>query len=715
MPNSVPAAPESGEFPLSVTVARQIDLLCDAFERQWRAGGPPDVAAFLAQLPAATAALRVELAAVELEMRCLSSQTVPSAELAARFSIPITTIELWLQKLHEQALPQPYAAAATSALQPESTSTLPPTLSAKSPGREQSELPAQLDVAELKLPCRLGEYELLERLGQGGMGAVYRARHVRLGKPAAAKVVRPDHLCSHEALARFEREMRIVGQLNHPHLVAAHYAGEYEGRLFLAMEFLDGTDLSRLSKEAGPLRPADACELARQAAAGLHYVHESGLVHRDFKPSNLLLTHDGIVKILDLGLARVMATSHEGIDLTGGGRTLGTIDYMAPEQQQDASQAMAAADLYSLGCTLYHLLVGRPPFGHRKSYADKLVAHRLEPAPDMRVLRPDISDALAAMVKRLLAKVPADRFPDARAVARALAPLSAGADLHALRQAAAGEDGLPSGDRPGGAALASPFTTPVEVAESTVSTGPNVRQYGRRVGHLPLAVAALAIGAAVVAGLWWSLPGPQTNSRRGQAKDGLVAPLTIPTLRVQHFADHGDTVQPCGTIGLQSFSTRFGDHVGVSVELSEPAFYYLLALNPNGEIQLCWPGDEQTRPHRSDRLDFPAAGKAFDLTDERRGGLQAFVAIASRQALPPFREWRQSVANLRWQRLPAQAGVVWWGNGERLDPVLQGEGQRGTVSDLPGIVPLLEVIHAVRGAAGIEAVAVCAFAVEPSP
>jgi len=183
MPDSLPAAPEAGEYALSAPVAREMDLLCDAFEQQWRAGVVPDMDGFLAQLPAASDALREELAAVELEMRCQAGETVQPAELAARFDIPATRIEGCLRTLREADLSK--ASADTSGAQPEATTTPPSAVSGETTDKEQV-APAQFDLAgELVLPCRLGEYELLEKLGEGGMGSVYRARHVRLGKPAA--------------------------------------------------------------------------------------------------------------------------------------------------------------------------------------------------------------------------------------------------------------------------------------------------------------------------------------------------------------------------------------------------------------------------------------------------------------------------------------------------------------------------------------------------
>jgi hypothetical protein len=180
---------------------------------------------------------------------------------------------------------------------------------------------------------------------------------------------------------------------------------------------------------------------------------------------------------------------------------------------------------------------------------------------------------------------------------------------------------------------------------------------------------------------------------------------------VQHFADRGDTVEPRGDIGVRSFTTRFGDHVRVIAELSDSAFCYLLALNPNGEIQACWPAHGPPEPTR--QIFYPEAGKVFDLNDEERGGLQAFVLLAARQPLPSFTEWRKQVPNLAWQRLPASAGVVWRGDGAQLDPACGPFPERGPVSDLPGVGPLAKLARHLRKAPGIDTVAVCAFAVEP--
>ena len=270
------------------------------------------------------------------------------------------------------------------------------------PGDEGDSAPA--------MPHTLGEYQILEELGHGGMGRVYRALHTKLDRVVAVKVLPRGRMEDPQAIARFEREMRAVGQLAHPNIVQAYDAREIDGTPVLIMEFVDGLDLAELVRRIGPLPVADACELVRQAALGLQRAHEHGLVHRDIKPSNLMLALSGQpsvsghqrpavgdsaprpssvappqVKILDLGLALLKAdepagegaTDSEGgtgvsavppvatapgEELTGAQQIMGTVSYMAPEQAGDAHQVDIRADIYSLGCTLYKLLSGRAPF-----------------------------------------------------------------------------------------------------------------------------------------------------------------------------------------------------------------------------------------------------------------------------------------------------------------------------------------------------------------
>lgn len=275
---------------------------------------------------------------------------------------------------------------------------------------------------------RIGPYVLLEKLGEGGMGAVYRVRHDKLGKVFALKLMPPGWHHDADRAARFEREMRAVGRLEHPHIVRATDAGEHGGLPFLAMELVEGTDLARLVRKRGPLRPADACEAVRQAALALQHAHDRGLIHRDVKPSNLLLTADGVVKLLDLGLALAadepafapgpapagdrpteVDTHPHSMTLTATGFALGTREYMAPEQATDPHGVDARADVYGLGATLHFLLTGRSP----------------GPAD----LGPE---GLRAVLARLLAADPADRYASAAEAADVLARRANGHDLAAV-------------------------------------------------------------------------------------------------------------------------------------------------------------------------------------------------------------------------------------------------------------------------------------------
>jgi serine/threonine protein kinase len=286
----------------------------------------------------------------------------------------------------------------------------------------------------LACPGQLGPYRLLEKVGRGGAGQVYKAQHTVLERVVALKVLAEEQSGDPVLLARFRREMRVVGRLDHPHLVRATDAGHIDGVHYLAMDFVEGIDLYRLVKALGPLPVADACELARQAALGLQHAHENGLVHRDVKPPNLMLDCTGTVKVLDLGIARSTAVHAGEEGLTLQGQVMGSVDYLAPEQAADAASADIRADIYGLGCTLYHLVAGKPPFSgpNYASLPNKLVAHKLDPEPAIRSVRPDAPAALEAVLGRMLAKDPAERHATPQAVAAVLEPLARGCDLPGL-------------------------------------------------------------------------------------------------------------------------------------------------------------------------------------------------------------------------------------------------------------------------------------------
>ncbi len=276
---------------------------------------------------------------------------------------------------------------------------------------------------------RLGEYQLFALLGEGGMGRVYTARHTRLDRIVALKVLSKARTADPRSLARFEREMKAVGRLSHPNIVQAYDARDINGVPVLVMEYVDGVDLGELVRRAGTLSVADACEVIRQAALGLQYAHEHGLVHRDIKPSNLMLTRLGQVKILDLGLALLAGDQPPAGDLTSTGHAVGTADYMAPEQIGDSHGVDIRADIYSLGCTLYQFLAGRAPFrgAQYENTWEKMLGHVRDEAPPLRRWRADVPSALAAVVGRMMAKSPAARFATPAEVAEALGPFVAGA------------------------------------------------------------------------------------------------------------------------------------------------------------------------------------------------------------------------------------------------------------------------------------------------
>jgi serine/threonine protein kinase len=274
----------------------------------------------------------------------------------------------------------------------------------------------------------IGQYQLVEKVGSGGMGAVYRAVHLILSKEFALKILPPERASDARAIARFQREIRAIGKVDHPHIVRATDAGQDGGVLFLVMELLKGIDISGLIKAHGKVSPADGCEIIRQAALGLQCVHECGLIHRDIKPSNLLLTSDGCVKILDLGIARLVQAS--GVtEWSSGGHLVGTLDYMAPEQWEGSEEIDIRTDLYSLGCTLHATLVGRPPFAESHSVASKMMAHLRGDVPS---LGPDVSPELDALYRRLMSKNPAGRPASPAEVAAELEPFCASARLAAL-------------------------------------------------------------------------------------------------------------------------------------------------------------------------------------------------------------------------------------------------------------------------------------------
>jgi serine/threonine-protein kinase len=273
---------------------------------------------------------------------------------------------------------------------------------------------------------RIGNYEVLERLGAGAMGTVYKARHRRMKRIVAIKVLSRE-VAKPAFIQRFQREVETLAQLTHPNIIMAFDADEAEVGHFLVMEFVDGRDLATIVQQNGRLPLAAALDAIEQAARGLEYAHAKGIIHRDIKPANIMRDVSGGVKVADLGLAR-LASTHDAVEssaLTQAGSIVGTVDYMAPEQAIDSTAIDHRVDIYSLGCTLYFVLTGRAPYSGTSVMA-VLLKHRDYPIPDVRDIRPEVPLELSTLLHGMMAKKPDARLASMSAVIQTSAQIKAG-------------------------------------------------------------------------------------------------------------------------------------------------------------------------------------------------------------------------------------------------------------------------------------------------
>ena len=292
-------------------------------------------------------------------------------------------------------------------------------------GETTCELPEEL----LQHP----RYRVLELLGKGGMGNVYKARHSLMNRTVALKVINRELVQNAQAVERFRREVQSAAQLAHSNIVTAYDAEQAGGMHLLVMEYVPGDNLSNVVKGEGPLKVDQACDYIRQAAQGLQHAHEHGMVHRDVKPHNLMVTEKGEIKILDFGLATlaresitrnsddVAVAQDPASNLTSVGSIMGTPDFISPEQGTDASAADVRSDIYSLGCTFYYLLTGRPPFS-KGTALERIQAHSEQEAESIESVRDDIPRKLAEILRRMMAKDPSERFQSPAEIAEALVP-----------------------------------------------------------------------------------------------------------------------------------------------------------------------------------------------------------------------------------------------------------------------------------------------------
>ncbi len=263
----------------------------------------------------------------------------------------------------------------------------------------------------------LGKYRLLTLLGTGGMSSVYLAEHILMRRQVAIKVLPQNRVDDASYLERFHRESQAVAALDHPNIVRAFDVNQEGNVHFLVMEYVAGQSLQELVAKNGPLEFVQAVEYVRQIAAGLEHAHEAGLIHRDIKPANLLVDERGVIKMLDLGLARFFHAEEENpLTLQYDEKVLGTADYLSPEQALDSHKVDTRADIYSLGCTMYFLLLGHPPFPDG-TLAQRLMFHQMKEPASLKAERPETPPHIVAIVEKMMQKKPEDRFQTVRDVA----------------------------------------------------------------------------------------------------------------------------------------------------------------------------------------------------------------------------------------------------------------------------------------------------------
>jgi tetratricopeptide (TPR) repeat protein len=424
--------PQPDHEPLPPELAQRVDQVCDRFEAAWQAGPPPRLEDYLGDPtePERSALLR-ELIALDIEYRQRQGETPKSEDYQARFPLldPAWLARALAARPLARFVPSPKAPLPSGAAEmepPKATPTSFPDPDGTGPGEPPSESASTNRAAETERP-RVAGYEILDELGRGAMGVVYLARQVGLKRIVALKMILSGEHAGSQELARFRIEAEAVARLRHPHIVHIYEVGEYNGRPFFSLEYVDGGTLAR--KLGGvPLLAHQAARLVETLARAMHAVHQCHIVHRDLKPANVLLTADGTPKISDFGLAKQLDKD------TGQTRTqaiMGTPSYMAPEQAAgQAKQVGPAADVYALGAILYEALTGRPPFQAATVLETLELVRTQEPRPPSR-LQPSVPLDLEAICLKCLAKDPRRRYADAAALAKDLHGFQAGEPISA--------------------------------------------------------------------------------------------------------------------------------------------------------------------------------------------------------------------------------------------------------------------------------------------
>jgi len=292
-----------------------------------------------------------------------------------------------------------------------------------------SDLACRILRGEILPGDRLEHFELVQYVGGGGMGRVFRAADTRLQRTVAVKILPPEQASDEETLLRFQNEAQSAARLDHENIARVYHVGEDQGLHYIVFEFVEGVNVRALVEQQGPLPLPEAVSYTLQVAEALAHADARNVVHRDIKPSNLLITPEGQIKLIDMGLARLKRLGTSAADLTASGVTLGTFDYIAPEQARDPRSADVRSDIYSLGCTFFYMLAGRPPFPEG-TVLQKLLQHQGDQPPDVRQFRPDLPDEAAHVLRKMLAKDPRHRYRDSADLLEELTSLAYQVGLH---------------------------------------------------------------------------------------------------------------------------------------------------------------------------------------------------------------------------------------------------------------------------------------------
>jgi serine/threonine-protein kinase len=388
----------------------------------------------------------------------------------------------------------------------------------------------------------LGDFRVLRCLGQGGMGQVYLAEQVALKRKVALKILRPELSASPEALQRFKREAEAVAQATHANIVQVYFFGEDNGIAFMALEYVEGRNLREFLTRKGPPDLLLALSIMRQVAAALHRAGELGIVHRDVKPENILLTRKGEVKVADFGLARCLAGDQPGLNITQSGVTMGTPLYMSPEQAE-GKPLDPRSDIYSFGATCYHMLAGQPPFSGANAF-DVALQHVRDEPPPLNRLRPDLPEPLCAVVRKMMAKDPAQRYQNARDLLR---------DVARLREGLSGQTGV------------LPAQTVVIDTVPAAGAAPAARLarlFTRQARHWALFAGSLVLAALVGVLVAWA------ERRRAGRQAADVAPADAGTVEtLSRRSKKEETLRSSAELYLSGASTEHETGLGVCLEL----------------------------------------------------------------------------------------------------------------------------------------------------